>query len=355
MKKYALVLLFVSVFMSLGFYNNQTTFAASTIINSTRSATVTEKASIATLIAPFFTVYGTTPLIVDAPDFDSAFSGSIVNVNTVGDVNPPEYYQEAFVNIVELPILDPCYTGDPIINFIATSNVTIVDPTAGVTPGIALIRTSDGTAYGFSNGITGAGVSNMNISTTIPKAVYDSGDFYLVTISTETGNNGGADYAWSDLSGSVTYDSSTCINNAPTATDASASATLPINNGQTLLTGSSLNASDVDGDTLSYAISSGNDLGYFIIDSSTGNITSNTTSIPTGTYSLTIEISDGNGGVKSVQATITITDTAKPPTLVNTGTKITLLSITGLGILIAIYLLKKRSNILSIMIGKRTL
>ena len=109
----------------------------------------------------------------------------------------------------------------------------------------------------------------------------------------------------------LTFDDSSCAptNTTPTITSPSA-VTIPSTtaSGSTVVPGSSLAATDTDGDTLSYSITAGNANSYFAIDSNTGNITTTQTNIPAGTYTLTVQVDDGNGGTATAEVTITITD-----------------------------------------------
>jgi hypothetical protein len=100
-------------------------------------------------------------------------------------------------------------------------------------------------------------------------------------------------------------------NNNPTITSPSA-ATIPSTtaSGSTVVPGSSLAATDTDGNTLSYSITAGNDEGYFAIDSNTGNITTTQTNIPAGTYTITVQVDDGKGGTATADVTITVTASA---------------------------------------------
>ena len=95
----------------------------------------------------------------------------------------------------------------------------------------------------------------------------------------------------------------TNANSAPMVSDASASILSTASTGAVIV---SITASDSDGDTLSYALSAGNNAGYFGINASTGDILLAATPVP-DTYTLVAEVSDG---IASSQATVTITVTA---------------------------------------------
>jgi RHS repeat-associated protein len=91
-------------------------------------------------------------------------------------------------------------------------------------------------------------------------------------------------------------------NSPPTVTDANVDIQTTATVGSVIAT---LVASDSDGDSLSYAISSGNAQGYFDIDAS-GNILL-AAAPAAGSYALTVTVSDGTD---SSQATVTINVTA---------------------------------------------
>ena len=75
----------------------------------------------------------------------------------------------------------------------------------------------------------------------------------------------------------------------------------------------SVQASDPDGDVLSFAITAGNDDGVFAIDADSGEITvASAAALGTdGTeHVLTVAVSDGNGGEATVTVTITVLGTS---------------------------------------------
>ena len=75
-------------------------------------------------------------------------------------------------------------------------------------------------------------------------------------------------------------------------------------------------ATDPDtGDTVTYAITAGNDPGKFAIDSSTGAITVvGALNYEAATsYTLTVEATDGNGGTATVDVAISVTNVNEPP------------------------------------------
>ena len=86
------------------------------------------------------------------------------------------------------------------------------------------------------------------------------------------------------------------------------------NSGSGVDIGSAVSATDADGDTLSYSLS-GTDAGSFSIDNSSGQIsTSASLDFETDdSYSVTVNVSDGQDGISSISVTITVTDVNDAP------------------------------------------
>ena len=76
-------------------------------------------------------------------------------------------------------------------------------------------------------------------------------------------------------------------------------------------------ATDIDGDALSYAITAGNDDGAFAIDPQSGEVTVADGSLldheTQASRSLTIEVSDGNGGTDAAELVVNIADVNESP------------------------------------------
>jgi hypothetical protein len=111
----------------------------------------------------------------------------------------------------------------------------------------------------------------------------------------------------------VSYDDTgiTCPNNNPSISPSSTTIPSSTPSGSTVVAGSILKATDPDGDKLNYSITLGNDSNYFVIDPITGDITTTKTNIPSGTYTLTIQVDDGKGGKATANVSIVITDGGK--------------------------------------------
>lgn len=116
----------------------------------------------------------------------------------------------------------------------------------------------------------------------------------------------------------VTYDDAFCTstNQPPVVSGANTTIYNNVSSGTKIVDGSSLLASDPDNNALTYSILSGNDQGYFGIDSLTGDITVIQAGIPVGTYTIVIQVDDGSGGVASAQVLVNVVGSVTAP---NTG------------------------------------
>ena len=75
-----------------------------------------------------------------------------------------------------------------------------------------------------------------------------------------------------------------------------------------------VSATDPDeGDTVTYAITAGNEDGKFAVDGSTGELTGALDHETTSTHTLTVEASDGNGGASTAAVSIAVTDVLDTP------------------------------------------
>ena len=89
--------------------------------------------------------------------------------------------------------------------------------------------------------------------------------------------------------------------------------------------GAAITATDQDGDTLTYSLS-GADAGSFEIDAATGQVTTIdgvTYDYETrSTYSVAVEVSDGNGGAATVAVTVSLTDVNETPSVTSCFTNL---------------------------------
>ena len=106
------------------------------------------------------------------------------------------------------------------------------------------------------------------------------------------------------------------VNNDPVFTDGtSTSRTIAENTSSGIDIGSTISATDVDDDTLTYSLS-GNDASSFSIDTGSGQLqTSASLDYETTTsYEVTVSVSDGQGGNASITVTINISNINEAPT-----------------------------------------
>ncbi|MDF3863217.1 Ig-like domain-containing protein, partial [Pseudomonas denitrificans (nom. rej.)] len=130
-----------------------------------------------------------------------------------------------------------------------------------------------------------------------PDANYNGPDSFTVTVN--DGNGGVVDQAVS-----LTI---TPVNDAPTTANQTKSVAE-----DTPLTGKIV-ASDVDGDTLSYAVKSGVAHGTLVLNTATGDYTYTPTGNYNGTDSFTVTVSDGHGGFVDSVVNITVTPVNDAP------------------------------------------
>jgi hypothetical protein len=120
-------------------------------------------------------------------------------------------------------------------------------------------------------------------------------------------NGGSIEWNFSRPSLQITYDNSSCPQNTvPIISPASVTIPSTTASGSTVVPGSSLAATDTDGDTLTYRITAGNANSYFAINSTTGDITTTSSNIPAGTYKLSVQVDDGKDGKTTAEVVIVV-------------------------------------------------
>lgn len=187
---------------------------------------------------------------------------------------------------------------------------------------------------------TYAAISPINYSTTAGNlsnvALFTN--FEAATILGGTHYQGTAELGLPTIT--LEYDDADC-NYAPTISDTSKTVTTSSTiKGKVIVKGTSLGAEDGDGDSLTYSITSGNGKGYFSINSANGNISATRSNLPVGTYFLTVQVDDGNGGTATATVTIRVIEA---DVLADTGSNqysLAVISVVILGGSVA--LLKKR-------------
>ena len=141
---------------------------------------------------------------------------------------------------------------------------------------------------------------------------HETKDTYTVTITVSDGNGGSATIT---VTINITDVDERPDNTAPVFTEgSSATRSVAENTGSGVDIGTTVSATDADDDTLAYSLS-GTDASVFSIDSSSGQLR---TSAPLDhetkdTYTVTITVSDRNGGSATITVTINITDVDERP------------------------------------------
>ncbi len=165
----------------------------------------------------------------------------------------------------------------------------------------------------FSNAANaGSGTATFDIS------AYASGNTRIQFIVTGTG---GGDRLYVD-NVQVSYTTGPA-NAAPTITSQGAGATASVTVAENSTAVTTVTASDVDaGQTLSYSIVGGSDAAQFTIDGRTGevrfasasNYEAPTDSGGNNVYDVTVQVSDGNGGIDTQALAVTVADANEAPT-----------------------------------------
>ena len=132
-----------------------------------------------------------------------------------------------------------------------------------------------------------------------PDANFNGTDSFIVMVSDGQGGN---------VSSTVTIGVA-ALNDAPTTTD------LNLNTEEDVAVSGQIMATDVDGDVLSYAVSSVPQNGVLILNAATGEFTYTPNTNYTGTDSFVVTISDGNGGATTSTVTVGVTPVNDVPTV----------------------------------------
>ncbi len=141
---------------------------------------------------------------------------------------------------------------------------------------------------------------------------YETKSSYSVSITVSDGYNGSDTIT---VTVDVTDVDETPANNAPVFTETSpATRSIAENTTSDVNIGSAVSATDADNDTLTYGLT-GTDASVFSIDNSNGQLqTSNSLDYETkSSYSVTVTVSDVNGGSDTITVTINITDANDAP------------------------------------------
>ncbi len=162
-----------------------------------------------------------------------------------------------------------------------------------------------------AGGDTGPLISTLNITPATPIAFTLSSSNQINTFNNDTaGYDGTGDYSvpYTDHGAFSPPVSGTNVFPVITSNGGGDTATVVVVETETAVT--DVNATDGNGDTLTYS-KSGTDAGLFTIDSGTGVLTFSALSV-IGTYSVTVTVSDGNGGTDSQDLTVDVQADTNP-------------------------------------------
>ena len=201
----------------------------------------------------------------------------------------------------------------PVFTDGTTSRSVAENLSSGAVVGTPILATDeDDDTLEYSLGGTDASSFNINSSsgqvTTKTLLNHETKDTYSVTVSV-TDNNGGTDNI------SVTINV-TDANDAPMFTEGTnTTRSIAENLSSGTAVGLEVVATDEDDDTLEYSLG-GTDASSFNIDSSTGQITSGEgfNYEDKDTYSVSVSVTDDNGGTDEIAVSISITDANDKPT-----------------------------------------
>ena len=188
---------------------------------------------------------------------------------------------------------------------------------SGVNIGTAVSATdADADTLTYSLGGTDASSFSINSTNgqlrTNASLDYETKSSYSVSITVSDGYNGSDTIT---VTVNVTDVDETPANNAPVFTETSpATRSIAENTTSDVNIGSAVSATDADNDTLTYGLT-GTDASVFSIDNSNGQLqTSNSLDYETkSSYSVTVTVSDVNGGSDSIVVTINVTDVNEAP------------------------------------------
>ncbi len=183
----------------------------------------------------------------------------------------------------------------------------------------AAIGATDADDDTLTYGLSGTDASSFSIDSTTGQLRtsgaldFETKSSYSVIVTVSDGNKGNDAIS---VTINVTDVDENPDNNAPVFTAGeSTTLSVPENTGSGADIGSAVSATDSDNDTLTYSLSS-TDASSFSIDSTTGQLRTDTSLDyeTKSSYSVTITVSDGNGGSDSISVTINVTDVDESPT-----------------------------------------
>ena len=197
----------------------------------------------------------------------------------------------------------------------STTRSVAENTTSGTNIGSTVSATDADTGDTLTYSLGGTDASSFSIVSTSGQLQtsaaldYETKTSYSVTVSVSDGN-GGTDSIDVTISVTDVDETPAPANNAPVFTeDTSTTRSVAENTTSGTNIGSAVSATDADNDTLTYSLG-GTDASSFSIVSTSGQLqTSAALDYETKTsYSVTVSVSDGNGGSDSIDVTINVTD-----------------------------------------------
>ncbi len=217
---------------------------------------------------------------------------------------------------VTINITDVNENRAPVFSSESTTRSIAENTGSGVNIGDAVSATDPDTDDTLEYSLSGTDAASFDIGSTNgqlrTKAAldYETKASYSVTVSVSDGNGGTDSIA-------VTINvTDVPENRVPAFSTDSASRSVAENTGSGVNIGIAITATDPDSsDTLEYSLG-GTDASSFSIDSTSGQLRTNAAlNYETkNSYSVTVSVSDGNGGTDSIAVTINITDVNEAPT-----------------------------------------
>ncbi len=223
-----------------------------------------------------------------------------------------------FVTISITNIDESAPNNAPVFSDGTSTTHTVAENTgSGVNIGSAVSATdADEDTLTYSLGGTDASSFSINSTNgqlrTNASLDYETKSSYSVSITVSDGK-GGSDTI--TVTVNVTDVDETPTNNAPVFAETSpATRSIAENTTSDVNIGSAVSATDADNDTLTYGLT-GTDASVFSIDNSNGQLqTSDSLDYETkSSYSVTVTVSDVNGGSDSIVVTINVTDVNEAP------------------------------------------
>ena len=266
--------------------------------------------------AAAFSINSTNGQIRTSATLDYETKDSYSVTITVSDGNDGSDSISVTINITNIDESAP--NNAPVFSDGTSTTRTVAENTgSGVNIGSAVSATdADENTLTYSLGGTDASSFSINSTNgqlrTNASLDYETKSSYSVSITVSDGK-GGSDTITVTIT--VTDVDETPTNNAPVFAETSpATRSIAENTTSDVNIGSAVSATDADNDTLTYGLT-GTDASVFSIDNSNGQLqTSDSLDYETkSSYSVTVTVSDVNGGSDSIVVTINVTDVNEAP------------------------------------------